>query len=70
MKVSITCPNCETGFTLFESRALAQNKCIKLSMACRCPICAGTFAVTVKIDKGMTSVNFSESEAEAEEDEG
>lgn len=58
MKCTITCPQCETLFTLFETGTLAPNKCVKLSMDVMCPICASKFSVTVKVDKGEKSVNF------------
>ena len=58
MKCTITCPQCETLFSLFETTTLAPNNCVKLSMDVICHICASNFSVTVKVDKGEKNFNF------------
>ena len=67
MKVTITCPSCETIFTLFDAE-FAPNKCSKVSLDALCPICASTFRVTVKIDKGVAISHVDDDEGEEGDD--
>ena len=61
MKAEITCPSCSTGLTLFRGEVLA-NRCLEIKAACRCPICAANFTVTIRIERELTVVNYEETE--------
>ena len=61
MKVNITCPSCSTGLTLFQGTVLP-NRCLEIKAHCLCPICASKFAVTIRIERELTSVDYEEEE--------
>jgi rubredoxin len=63
MKVDITCPSCASGLNLFQGTVLP-NRCLEIKAHCLCPICASKFAVTIRIERELTSVNYEEEELE------
>ena len=63
MKCDITCPSCSTGLNLFSGTVLP-NRCLEIRAHCLCPICASKFAVTIRIEREITLVNYEEEELE------
>ena len=63
MKCNISCPSCASGLTLFDGTVLP-NRCLEIKAHCLCPICASKFAVTIRIEREITLVNYEEEELE------
>lgn len=64
MRITITCPDCNTQMVFFHGDIINNQKAT-ITAQSECPICAAHFVVTVIIERErLTSVNFEDEEEE------
>jgi transcriptional regulator NrdR family protein len=60
MRITITCPDCNTQMIFFHGDII-NNQRLTIAAASECPICAAHFTTTVIVEREkLTSVNIEE----------